>query len=242
MVAPTWDLMSSPMIGQAGLLEALVPVVLARDEHRDAVHEAAAGLQDLLDVPLGGLLGADRQVGDDDVGAGVLEHLDDVGGGAGRLGDLLLEVAAQAVVGHAAHDLDAELGDVVAELERVVLAGEDRLGEVLAHLVGVDVEGGGELDVAHVVAAEIDVHEAGHLLGRVGVLVVLDALHEGAGAVAHADDGDADLLVLVTRGAVGRTVAGGHVRCVPSLKFAGPLRSAGIATSMPRPRVGYTDL
>ena len=51
-------------------------------------------------------------------------------------------------------------GHVVGELQRVVLAREDRLGEVLADLVGVDVEGGAELDVAHVVAAEVDVHQA----------------------------------------------------------------------------------
>ena len=67
---------------QAGLEEAVVPVVLAGDEDRDAVHEAAAGLEDLLDVPLGRLLGADRQVGDDDVGARVLEDLRDVDGRA----------------------------------------------------------------------------------------------------------------------------------------------------------------
>ena len=94
---------------QAGLAEAVAPVVLAGDEHRDAVDEAAAGLEHLLDVPLGGLLGADRQVGDDDVGLGVLEDLDDVGGLAGRLGDLLLEVLAEAVVRHAAVDRDAEV-------------------------------------------------------------------------------------------------------------------------------------
>ena len=75
---------------------------------------------------------------------------------------LLLEVLAEAVVGHPALDRDAELGQLaVAELQRVVLAGEDRLGEVLADLVGVDVERGGELDVADVVAAEVDVHEPG---------------------------------------------------------------------------------
>ena len=120
--------------------------------------------------------------------------------------------------------LDAEVGDLVAELQRVVLAGEDRLAEVLADLLDVDVEGGGELDVADVVAAEVDVHQARHLLGRVGVLVVLDALHERAGAVADADDRDADLLVLVTRGAVGRAVGGAHVRYVPFSEVAGPLR------------------
>ena len=107
IVAPTCDLMSSPMIGSPASLEALVPVVLAGDEHRDAVDEAAAGLEHLLDVPLGRLLGADRQVGDDDVGLRLLEDPDDVGGLARRLGDLLLQVLAEAVVGHAALDLDA---------------------------------------------------------------------------------------------------------------------------------------
>jgi hypothetical protein len=47
------------------------------------------------------------------------------------------------------------------ELDRVVRPGVDRLGEVLADLVLVDVEGGHELDVADVVAAEVDVHQAG---------------------------------------------------------------------------------
>ena len=200
---------------QAGLLEAVVPVVLAGDEHRDAVHEAAAGLEDLLDVPLGRLLGADRQVGDDDVGLGVLEDLRDVDGRALGLGDLLLEVLAEAVVGHAALDGDAQVRDVVRELDRVVLARPDRLGEVLADLVGVDVERGRELDVADVVAAEVDVHEAGDGLVRVGVAVVVDALDERVGAVADADDGDPDLLVLVPAAAVG----GRRVADVLKIKF-----------------------
>src|SRR3954469_29723 len=188
---------------QAGLLEALVPVVLAGDEDGDAVHEAAAGLEDLLDVPLGRLLGADREVGDDDVGVRVLEDLDDVGGLAGRLGDLLLEVLAQAVVRHAAVDGHAEVRRHLRELGRVVGVGPDGLPEVLADLRLVDVEGARELDVVDVVAAEIDVHEAGDFGRRVGVLVEVDALDEGRGAVAHADDRDAHLVVLVARGAVG---------------------------------------
>jgi hypothetical protein len=128
--------MSSPTIGRPGLLEAVVPVLLAGDEHRDAVDHRAAGLEDLLDVPLGRLLGADGQVGDDDVGLGLLEHLDDVDVEPGRLGDLLGEVLAEAVVGHAALDGDAQVRDVLLdELDRVVLAGPDRLGEVLADLL-----------------------------------------------------------------------------------------------------------
>ena len=96
--------------------------------------------------------------------------------------------------------------DLAGEVQRVVLAGEDRLGEVLADLLGVDVERGRELDVADVVAAEVHVHEARDLLGGVGVLVVVDALHEGGGAVADADDGDAHLLLLVAALAVGAQV------------------------------------
>jgi hypothetical protein len=120
-------------------------------------------------------------------------------------------VSLRTWTGHAALDGDAQVRDVLLdELDRVVLAGPDRLGEVLADLVGVDVEGGRELDVPDVVAAEVHVHEAGDGLRGVGVAVVVDALHERVGAVADADDGDAHLLVLVPASAVGgRRVADG---------------------------------
>jgi hypothetical protein len=138
--------------------------------------------------PLGRLLGADRQVGDDDVGPGVLEDPDDVGRGAGSLGDLLLQVLAEAVVGHATIHRDVQLRDVLGELKRVVLAAEDGLAEVLTDLLDVNVEGSRELDVTHVITTEVDVHEARNGLVGIRVLVVLDALHERAGAVADADD------------------------------------------------------
>ena len=51
---------------------------------------------------------------------------------------------------------------------------------------------GFELDVLDVVVTEHDVHQTGHAGTRVGVLVVLDSLDQRAGAVADADDGDAD--------------------------------------------------
>ena len=82
-------------------------------------------------------------------------------------------------------------------------------GEVLADLVGVDVEGRHELDVADVVAAEVDVHETRDELVVGGVAVVVDALHERGGAVADADDGDADAPVLGTAVAVAIAI-GGH--------------------------------
>jgi hypothetical protein len=186
---------------QPGLLETRCPVVLLGNEHRDAVHEAAARLEDLLHIPLGGLLRAHRQVGDDHVGLRLLEDAHDVVGLPRRLRDLLLEVLAEAVVRHAAVDRHAQAGDV-GELDGVVLARPDRLGEVLADLVGVDVEGGAELDVGDVVAAEVHVHQAGDGLTRIGVLVELHALDQRGRAVAHADDRDAHLVALVARAAV----------------------------------------
>src|SRR5262249_31008043 len=128
------------------------------------------------------------------------------------LGDLLLQVLAEAVVGHAAMDLDARLRDV-RELVGVVLPREDRLGEVLSDLLGVDVEGGSELDVVDQVAAQIDVHEARNLLGGIAVFVLLAALHKRARAVADADYRDADLVVAtaVAPGAVRSSIHGAHL-------------------------------
>ena len=70
--------------------------------------------------------------------------------------------------------------------------GVDRLAEVGADLGLVDVERGDRDDVADVVAAELDVHEAGDRVGRVGVAVVGEALDQRAGAVADAGDREAD--------------------------------------------------
>ena len=202
------------------VFEALAPVVLARDEYRQAVDEPDARLERLLDVPLGRGFGADREVADENVRLRLLEDADDVRGLARGLGDLLLEVLAKAVVRHAAMDLNAHVRDV-GELDRVVLARPDRLGEILADLLGIDVEGSDELDVADVIAAEVHVHEAGDLLGGIGVLVVLDALDEAVGAVADTDDRDADLAIVGARAVLrrpvglGRSVGSAHLYEIP---------------------------
>src|SRR3990170_5722791 len=129
---------------QAGLGESALPVRLAADEDRDGVDEGDARLDRLLGVPLGGLLAADRQVADHDVDLALLQDVHDVGGRAGRLLDDLGQVLAQAVVGHAALDGNAAVRDI-GELEGVVLAGEDRVRQVLAHLLAIHVKGGDEL-------------------------------------------------------------------------------------------------
>ena len=101
----------------------------------------------------------------------------------------------------------------LGEPDRVVVGGEDRLGQVKAHLCRVDVEGGHELGVADVIAPERDVHEARDPVVRIGVAVVLDALHERAGAVADSRDGDLDLAGRLSHGSLlslAATLSTGH--------------------------------
>jgi hypothetical protein len=102
-------------------------------------------------------------------------------------------------------DLDARLRHV-GELDRVVRVGPHRVGEILADLALDDVERGRELDVTDVIPAEVHVHQAGHELVVVCVLVVLAALEQRVGAVADADDRDADLAVVDARAPVRASV------------------------------------
>src|SRR5262249_11385696 len=110
----------------------------------------------------------------------------------------------------------------VGEADRVVDAREYRLAEVEADLFGVDVERGHELNVADVIAPEVDVHQPGHALARVGVAVELDALHEAAGAVTDAGDRDADFVF-----------GGAHDAVAPSGRLASSsARSCAISSSI----------
>ena len=90
-------------------------------------------------------------------------------------------------MGHAALHGDAEVRDV-GELHRVVRGLKDGLGEVPIDLARIDVEGGGELDVAHVVRRESWMHEPGDEAVLRSVAVIVHALHERGCAVADADD------------------------------------------------------
>ncbi len=54
----------------------------------------------------------------------------------------------------------------------------DRLAHIETDLGGIDVEGGHDGNVADVIATQLDVHEARNPIVRVGLAVVLEALHE----------------------------------------------------------------
>ncbi len=175
------------------LLEALGPVLVRGDEHRDAVDEGAAGLQRLGGVELGRLLRSDRQVGDQHVGLGLAQPLGDVHRRDLGLFDPVLQVLAEAVQRRAAlhlHACPVGLGEHVG----VVGLEQDRFGDVAAHLAGVDVEGRGDLDIRDVVAAEFDVHQAGRRFVGGGFGVVAEPLHQRGGAIADPHDPDAYFL------------------------------------------------
>ena len=80
IVAPTCDLMSSPMIGRPFSSKRFCQYFSRAMKTGMQLTSATAGLEALLGVPLRRRLGADREVADDDVGLGLLEDPDDVVG------------------------------------------------------------------------------------------------------------------------------------------------------------------
>ena len=177
--------------GDARVAELAGPFGVRGDEDRNGVDEGDAGLQAGLGIVALGLLGADREVGDQHVGPGVAQGLAHVDGRGRGLLDHLAVVLAQAVEGGPALDGDPHLADV-GEADGVVQPGVDGLAEVGADLGLVHVERGDGDDVADVVPTEIDVHQTGDGLLGLGVAVVRDALDQRAGAVADAGDRETD--------------------------------------------------
>src|SRR6266568_2721413 len=135
------------------------------NKDRQRVDERHARLDRALGVELVGLLRANRQIRDEHVGLRVLEYTGNVDRLLVRLGDDLAVVLAEAVVGRAALDSDAGRRHV-ADSDRVVLAGHDRLGDVPADLLGIHVEGGDELDVP-------DAHDGYTYRTHTNVLLIL---------------------------------------------------------------------
>ena len=151
----------------AGGGELLRPLRVTGDEHGDGVHERHARVEGGLGVVLLRHLGPDGQVGDEHIGprrAQDRHHVDRLGGG---FLDGLAVVLPQPVEGRAPLDHHADVAHR-GETDGVVLPREDGLAQVEADLGGVDIEGGHELDVTDVVAAQADVHQAGNALRRVG--------------------------------------------------------------------------
>ena len=177
--------------GDAGVREAFRPDGVAREEHREGIDHGDLRVDRALRVVAVRLLGSDGEVTDQHIRARSSEHLDHIHLGLVGLDDRVAVVGPEPVQRPAAHHRDAGRWHV-READRVVGLREDGLGDVPAHLLRVDVERDDDLDVTDVVAAELHVHQAGDALRGIRILVVLEPLHEGRGAVAESDDGDAN--------------------------------------------------
>ena len=79
---------------------------------------------------------------------------------------------------HPAMHLNAKLRDV-GKSDGVIRFGVNRFTEIAAHFGRVDIKGGGELDVANVVTAELNMHQAGNELIGIRFAVKLNTLDEG---------------------------------------------------------------
>ncbi len=178
-----------PDNGQPALFKPFLPVRFSGNEHRDGVYESAARVQDLLDVPFRRLFAPHGQEVDHDVRLRLLQQARDVPRRPRSFLDDSAEVFAKPVMGHSANHFHAEVGDI-HELVGVVGPGENRLTEVLPHLVRIDVDGGRELDVPNVIPPDSCVHETGNELIFCRVPIEMHTLNKRRRAVPHADDAD----------------------------------------------------
>ncbi|MBA7582593.1 hypothetical protein ES708_24525 [subsurface metagenome] len=76
-------------------------------------------------------------------------------------------------------------GGHLTKLEGVVGWGKNSLGYILANLVLINIKGSHEIDITDMIPAEINVHQPGNKFVIFGFLIVVNALNQGGGAVAH---------------------------------------------------------
>ena len=80
-------------------------------------------------------------------------------------------------MGHAALHRDTHLRHIT-ELDRIVWLGIDRLAQVLADFICVNVDGGRKLDVGNVIPAQIDMHQTRYKCVIGGIAVVMYSLNK----------------------------------------------------------------
>ena len=104
-----------------------------------------------------------------------------------QLDDDIAEIMPDPVIGWTAPHLDPARRHR-GEARRVVWVRQDCLGEIAAYLALGDVERGDAFDVADVIAAEIEMHQAWDRVVAGGAAVKLDPLDQRRRAVSDADD------------------------------------------------------
>lgn len=153
-----------------------LPVLFPGDEDGDAVNQAATGAEDLLHIPLGGFLTANRQIADNYISLRALENVDHICGGARRLGDHLRKIFAQTVMGHPSLHFYPRVRHLT-KLEGIVGGNEYGLRQVLTHFILIDIKGSHKLDIADMVSSEFRTPQTRYKLVLLCVTIVVDALN-----------------------------------------------------------------
>ena len=181
-----------------GLPEPLRPCGRRGDEHGDAVHHGRSRVEAGLGVMRRRLLRADRQVADHYLGAGPLQHVDDLDRVVICRPERLVLRIVRHVRRHAVEDgthLDGDAGgrEIVLEDHCAIGFGEDGFLKRPADLSLVDVERGDHLQISRPPASDIGVHEARQSLG-VPIPVVSDALDQRTRAITDPRNGNLDMI------------------------------------------------
>src|SRR5439155_23724054 len=108
-----------------------------------------------------------------------------------RFNDYFSQIAADPVMGRATPDFHpgrTNRGEALG----IVWRGRDRFGEIASDLSLGDIEGGDELDMPDMVAAEVEVQNPGNRKAAGRVAIKFDALHQRRRAVPDPDQRDPD--------------------------------------------------
>src|SRR6266403_1926173 len=176
------------------------PNRITGDEDGNIVYKSDSGFERAAGVKPRGLIGADRQIIDHDLGGGIFQLGNDLF--AGGFFFQRQKSAKRIVFGHVwretvedaphFHDRPGEI-DLIAKDLGAIGRRKNGFADVEPDFAAIDVERGDNLDVSRAIGADLLVHQAdGGAVDR-GTVVKVDSLEEGTGAIAHSNDGDTNL-------------------------------------------------
>jgi hypothetical protein len=118
----------------------------------------------------------------------------DIGSGTGSFFQNLGEIFSQTIMGHTTNYRYIQVG-YVEELEGIVRVGVDGLRKILSDLRVHDIDRCAEFNIAHMVSAQIYMHQTRDSVCFGGIAVEMDTLHQRRGTVANANDRDTNFFI-----------------------------------------------
>jgi hypothetical protein len=79
-------------------------------------------------------------------------------------------------MGHTSLNSDTG-GGYLAKLKGVIGWAKNGVSQVIAYLVLIDIEGGDEIDIAHMISAQINMHKTGHKFRFLRLTVIVNTLN-----------------------------------------------------------------